>query len=165
MGTHPIFESDFDCLTETDMTGKAFHIEVQTADKMWAGTDDDVQISMSGPISGVTKDTGMMKLDAQGVNDHERGDLCKYVIEKSPYPLEKIDSLTVLKNGIDDWNLDYIKVTYQPPGGAEQVYTFTFKQVIKGNKPLLFRHSFPVAMQLFHASAFWQFCVENKINV
>ena len=91
------------------MTGKAFHIEVQTANKLWAGTDDDVQISMSGPISGVTKDTGMMKLDAKGVNDHERGDLCKYVIEKSPYPLEKIDSLTVLKNGNDDWNLEYIK--------------------------------------------------------
>ena len=91
------------------MTGKAFHIEVQTADKDWAGTDNTVQISMTGPVSGVTKDTGMMKLDKKGANDHERGNLDKYVIEKSPYPLEKIDSLTVLKNGNDDWNLDYIK--------------------------------------------------------
>jgi len=137
MGTHPIFESDFDCLTETDMTGKAFHIEVQTADEGWAGTDNTVQISMAGPVSGVTKDTGMMELDKKGVNDHERGNLDKYVIEKSPYPLEKIDSLTVLKNGNDDWNLDYIKVTYQPPEGAKQVYTFNFKQVIKGNKSVM----------------------------
>ena len=91
------------------MTGKAFHIEVQTANKLWAGTDDDVQISMSGPISGVTKDTGMMKLDAKGVNDHERGDLCKYQIAQCQYPLEKIDNLAVLKNGIDNWHLEYIK--------------------------------------------------------
>ena len=33
------------------------------------------------------------------------------------------------------------------------------------NKPLLFRHSFPVAIQLFQASAFEQLCVANKINV
>ena len=84
-------------------------IEVQTADKRFAGTDDTVKISMSGPVSGVTRDTGKLILDGAGVNDHERGNLCKYLIEKSPYPLEKIESLTVLKNGNDDWNLDYIK--------------------------------------------------------
>ena len=142
-------------------------VEVQTADKMWAGTDDTVKISMSGLVSGVTRDTGKLKLDRGGVNDHERGDLCKYVIEKIPYDLEKIESLTVYKNGIDDWALDYIKgmvsfcienniknsfepnymahhikqndttkVTYQPPKGAEQVYMFHFRQVIKGNIPV-----------------------------
>ena len=84
-------------------------VEVQTADKMWAGTDDTVKISMSGLVSGVTRDTGKLKLDRGGVNDHERGDLCKFVIEKIPYDLEKIESLTVYKNGIDDWALDFIK--------------------------------------------------------
>ena len=87
----------------------SFDIEVKTADKLWAGTDDTVKISMSGPNCGVTKDTGMIALAATGVNDHERGDLCKYHIEECPYPFEKIDSLTVLKNGKDDWNLEYIK--------------------------------------------------------
>ena len=91
------------------MKGGTFKVEVQTADKRFAGTDDTVKISMSGPVSGVTRDTGKLKLDGTGVNDHERGDLCKYVIEKIPYDLEKIESLTVYKNGIDDWALDYIK--------------------------------------------------------
>merc|ERR1712168_312000 len=135
MGTHPIFESDFDCLTEVNMI--SFDVEVKTADKLWAGTDDTVKISMSGPICGVTQDTGMIALDATGVNDHERGDLCKYHIAKCPYPFEKIESLTVLKNGKDDWNLEYIKVTYHPPEGDDQVYTFHFNQVIKGNKPVM----------------------------
>merc|ERR1711931_154837 len=136
MGTHPIFESDFDCLT-AEMKGGTFHVEVKTDDKMWAGTDDTVKISMSGPVAGVTRDTGKLKLDRKGINDHERGDESIYVIEKIPYDLEKIESLTVYKNGIDDWALDYIKVTYQPPEGAKQVYTFNFKQVIKGNKPVM----------------------------
>ena len=87
----------------------SFDVEVKTADKLWAGTDDTVKISMSGPNCGVTQDTGMIALDEAGVNDHERGDLCKYHIAKYPYSFEKIDSLTVLKNGKDDWNLEYIK--------------------------------------------------------
>ena len=61
-----------------------------SARKMWAQTDETVQISMAGPVSGVTKETGMIKLNAKRVNYHEHGDLCKYMIEKSPYPLEKI---------------------------------------------------------------------------
>ena len=91
------------------MKGGTFKVEVQTADKRFAGTDNTVKISMSGPVSGVTRDTGKLKLDGTGVNDHERGDLCKYLIEKIPYDLEKIESLTVYKNGRDDWALDYIK--------------------------------------------------------
>ena len=87
----------------------AFDIEVKTADELHAGTDDDVQISMSGPVSGVTKNTGMIELAQSGFDDHERGDLCKYQIAQCQYPLEKIDSLTVLKSGSDDWNLEYIK--------------------------------------------------------
>lgn len=83
----------------------AFRIEVKMADKLWTGTE----ISMSGPISGETKSTGMMKLDAKRENDHERGNLYKYVIVKCPEPLEIIESLTVSKKGMDDWNLDYIK--------------------------------------------------------
>jgi len=87
----------------------AFDIEVKTADELHAGTDDDVQISMSGPVSGVTKSTGMIELARSGFNDHERGDLCKYQIAQCQYPLEKIDNLAVLKNGIDNWHLEYIK--------------------------------------------------------
>ena len=87
----------------------AFDIEVKTADELHAGTDDDVQISMVGPVSGVTKDTGMLTLAKPWFNDHERGDLCKYQIVQCRNPLEKIESLTVLKNGIDNWHLEYIK--------------------------------------------------------
>ena len=87
-----------------------FDIEVKTADKLWAGTDDTVQISMSGPISGLTKNTGMITLHNKGVNDHERGDLCKFEIDYCRYQFEEIESLTVLKNGRDDWNLEWIKV-------------------------------------------------------
>ena len=89
---------------------KVFDIEVKTADKLWAGTDDTVQISMSGPISGLTKNTGMITLHNKGVNDHERGDLCKFEIDYCRYQFEEIESLTVLKNGRDDWNLEWIKV-------------------------------------------------------
>ena len=32
---------------------------------------------------------------------------------------------------------DTKKVTYQPTEGAKQIYTFNFKQVIKGNKPVM----------------------------
>ena len=54
-----------------------YQIEVQTSSKMWAGTDDNVKIALSGPLGGAKRDTGLMKLDGKG-NDHERGDLCKY---------------------------------------------------------------------------------------
>ena len=91
------------------MTGRAFVIEVQTADKLWAGTDDTVEVSMVGTVAGEKKDTGKLKLDGQKRNDHERGDKCKYVLDESPYQFEKIESLTVHKGGIDDWNLDYIE--------------------------------------------------------
>ena len=57
---------------------------MKTVDKLWAGTDDTVQISMSGSVSAETKDTGKMKLDAKGKNDNERGDLSQYVIAKCP---------------------------------------------------------------------------------
>ena len=91
------------------MTGQAFRIKVQTADNLWAGTDNTVEVSMSGTVSGEKKDTGKLTLDGKGRNDHERGDKCTYILEKSPHQFEKIESLTVFKNGIDDWNLDYIE--------------------------------------------------------
>ena len=73
---------------------------------MWAGTDDNVKISLSGPLGGVTRDTGLIKLDGKG-DDHERGDLCRYV---SPaMNLEKLETCTVVKDGRDDWNLETIK--------------------------------------------------------
>ena len=91
------------------MTRITFDIEVKTTNKRKAGTDNTVKISMSGPVSGVTKNTGMIELAQSGFDDHERGDLCKYQIAQCQYPLEKIDNLAVLKNGIDNWHLEYIK--------------------------------------------------------
>ena len=96
------------------MSGRAFVIEVQTADKLWAGTDDTVEISMEGTVYGEKgrleqKETGKLKLDGKMRNDHERGEKCKYVVDESPYEFEKILNLTVYKGGIDDWNLDYIE--------------------------------------------------------
>ena len=89
----------------------SFDVEVKTADKLWAGTDDTVKISFSGPISGATKTfwTGKVILDGKGVNDHERGLSYVYHVTDCPPPLDQIDKLTVLKNGSDDWNLEYIK--------------------------------------------------------
>ena len=95
--------------TLADMTGRALVIKVATADKLWAGTDDTVEVSMTGTVAGEKKDTGKLKLDGKKRNDHERGDICNYVFEKSPEEFEKIESLTVFKNGIDDWNLDHIE--------------------------------------------------------
>ena len=91
------------------MTGQAFRIKVQTADKLWAGTNDTVEVSMSGTVSGEKKDTGKLTLDGKRRDDHERGEKCLYLFEKSPHLFEKIESLTVFKNGIDDWNLDFIE--------------------------------------------------------
>ena len=76
------------------MTRITFDIEVKTTNKHKAGTDDTVKISMSGPVSGVTKNTGMIELARSGFDDHERGDLCKYQIAQCQYPLDKIESLT-----------------------------------------------------------------------
>ena len=98
--------------------GKMFDIEVKTADKLWAGTDDTVRISITGdspdndspfPIS-----TGMFNLDNDSRNDFERGDLSTFEIGYSSIPAEahnltKMTSLTVEKVGSDDWNLDWIK--------------------------------------------------------
>ena len=94
------------------MQTKVFDIEVKTKDKIWAGTDNTVQISMSGPVSGSTKNTGMITLDKKGVNDHERGDLCTFEIGDSipnRFQFALIENLTVLKHGSDDWNLEWIK--------------------------------------------------------
>ena len=91
------------------MTRKAFFIKVQTADKLWAGTNATVEVSMSGTVSGEKKDTGILTLDGKRRDDHERGDKCLYLFEKSPHLFEKIESLTVFKNGIDDCNLDFIE--------------------------------------------------------
>ena len=73
---------------------------------MWAGTDDNVKMSLSGPLGGATRDTGLLKLDAKG-DDHERGDLCRYVIPAMN--LEKLETCTIVKDGRDDWNLETIK--------------------------------------------------------
>ena len=94
-------------ISEPNMSA-TFRVDVKTRNKWFAGTDDTVKISISGPVLGETIETGKIKLDEKGVDDHERGDLNHYEFEHD-YEFEKIESLTVYKDGSDDWNLDYIK--------------------------------------------------------
>ena len=91
------------------MSEETYKVEVKTADKMWAGTDDNVKISLYGPVdsSGVKKDTGFMLLDKSGRNDLERGDTNKF--EFKARILQEIESCSILKDGRDDWNLEFIK--------------------------------------------------------
>ena len=59
-------------------------IKVQTADKWYAGTDDDVEVSMSGTVSGETNHTGKLPLDEKNRNDHEKGDMNVFWFDQCP---------------------------------------------------------------------------------
>lgn len=109
-----------------------YDIEVKTADKMWAGTDNTVSLNLTGSTRGHTIDTGMLTLDASNRNDHERGQTCRY-----QYPaveFEKLLTCQVVKTGLteDDWELETITVRYNG-----QVDIFYFNQVIKNKTPVL----------------------------
>ena len=90
-----------------------YEIEVKTADKLWAGTDNTVSLNLTGETTDEVKlDTGMLILDASNKNDHERGQTCNY-----QYPaveFEKLLTCQVVKTGVteDDWELETITVRY-----------------------------------------------------
>jgi len=51
--------------------------------------------------------SGFWVLNDPTHNDHERGELCKF--QARGLDLENIVLCTILKDGRDDWELDYIK--------------------------------------------------------
>ena len=51
--------------------------------------------------------SGFWVLNDPTHNDHERGELCKFTAQG--FDLENIVSCTILKDGRDDWELEYIK--------------------------------------------------------
>ena len=110
-----------------------YEIEVKTADKLWAGTDNTVSLNLTGETGdGIKLDTGMLILDASNKNDHERGQTCKY-----QYPaveFEKLLTCQVVKTGVteDDWELETITVRYNG-----KVDIFYFNQLIKNKTPVL----------------------------
>ena len=109
-----------------------YDIEVKTADKMWAGTDNTVSLNLTGATRGHTIDTGMLVLDAKNQDDHERGQTCRYQLPAVEF--EKLLTCQVVKTGLteDDWELETITVRYNG-----QVDIFYFNQVIKNKTPVL----------------------------
>merc|ERR1712048_734179 len=63
MGTHPIFESDFDCLTEKKMDYK---VAVKTKKNLFAGTDAQVFCRLTD-VNGVTTPTIWLKDETKKV--------------------------------------------------------------------------------------------------
>ena len=51
--------------------------------------------------------SGFWVLNDPTHNDHERGELCKF--QAHAVDLEEIKTCTILKDGRDDWELEYIK--------------------------------------------------------
>ena len=110
-----------------------YQIDVKTADKLWAGTDNTVSLNLTGlTADGIKLDSGLMKLDASNRNDHERGQTCHY--EYPAVDFEKLLTCQVLKEGSieDDWQLETVTVRYNG-----KVDTFYFNQVIKNKTPVL----------------------------
>jgi len=52
MTTQLLTQLEKNLLSITDLNFSNYYIEVQTADKMWAGTDDTVKMSLSGMVQG-----------------------------------------------------------------------------------------------------------------
>merc|ERR1719204_153100 len=102
---------------------------------MWAGTDDTVKMSLSGMVQGNFVREISSSIDGNPYwvlndptrNDHERNELCKFLAQG--VDLEEILSCSILKDGRDDWELEYIKVIHK-----NIEYLFKFNEVIKGNK-------------------------------
>jgi len=86
------------------MADRDYIIEVKTANKWLAGTDDDVFIKIDGDMGT----TGKIKLDNVMKNDFEKGklDQFKYTFKN----LGEITGVELSKIGSDDWKCDYVRI-------------------------------------------------------
>ena len=89
---------------ETTQQKNIYFIEVKTADNQKAG--NNVMISLSGTKNGIPCETALMKLENPSSDDYE---LWKFRLESEV--MDEILSCTILKDGPDQLELDFIKGT------------------------------------------------------
>ena len=92
---------------ETTQQKNIYFIEVKTADNQKAG--NNVMISLSGTKNEIPCETALMKLENPSCNDDEHGDLWKFKLESEE--MDEILSCTILKDGRNQLELDFIKGT------------------------------------------------------
>ena len=92
---------------ETTQQKNIYFIEVKTADNQKAG--NNVMISLSGTKNEIPCETALMKLENPSCNDDEHSDLWKFRLESEV--MDEILSCTILKDGRDQLELDFIKGT------------------------------------------------------
>merc|ERR1712048_688478 len=132
MGTHPIFESDFDCLTEKKMDYK---VAVKTKKNLFAGTDAQVFCRLTD-VNGVTTPTIWLKDETKKSFESGKKDDFSFTIREHTHliknvPLADLWKCQVWRNNDGtgaDWDLATITFTNEE---NKKPYNFTFDRVIK----------------------------------
>jgi len=111
-------------LSAADKPGelKTYTVEVTTTDKMWAGTDDNVKINLTGAMGR----SEPRKLSNKYKNNFERGNTDKFELKLAS--LGELTSCALRKSGHDDWMCSSVKVTCD---GQSSVFNFEGEKVGK----------------------------------
>merc|ERR1712019_273709 len=86
MGTHPIFESDFDCLTEKKMDYK---VAVKTKKNLFAGTDAQVFCRLTD-VNGVTTPTIWLKDETKKSFESGKKDDFSFTIREHTHLIKNV---------------------------------------------------------------------------
>ena len=121
-----------------------FDIEIKTSDKLYAGTDANIDIELYGKNGTVSTSTGRVEIcdymeNYTPGNNYERDDTdkCRITFDLGKNGLGNLTGIKLYNKGGGagpDWHVDYVKITeINPDGSRGKTYHFNFNcEIVSG---------------------------------